>query len=254
MARDLLTVCLPPTPPGGVTAAIAAAMAPYDYDFEEQPGGPAWQGEWDSWHVYGGHDGDGFPVSPADEADPRLIFEPTLPNGAVRQRTPSRWDGGPRALLDFDAARAPVAARAAEHWRAWQEFTEGFPPAVPFDVFAERARQDLAGYPVARARADYYGQPLITAANDSAEVCGLFPRLTDPLHHFRGTRAEFIRRETAQVVPTNHLLTLDGQWIDGTVEDWGRRIGRSGDYHLFADAYLENLPGDCLVVRLRFHS
>ncbi|MER7752610.1 hypothetical protein [Kitasatospora sp. NPDC097643] len=254
MARDLLTVCLPPTPPGEVAAALDTVMARYSYDFEAQPGGPAWQGEWDSWHVYGGYDGDGFAVSPVHEADPRLIFDPALPSGTPRERTPSRWDGGPRELLDFAAARAPVAARAAERLRRWQEFAARHPAALTLETFVERARRDPAGYPLAQARADYFAQPLIAAADTSPEVCGLFPRFVDPLDHFRGGPGEFVRRESARVVPTNHLLTLDGRWVDGTVEDWGARLdGRTGDYYAFADDYLENLPGECLVIRLRFH-
>ncbi|MFJ9690663.1 hypothetical protein [Kitasatospora sp. NPDC101183] len=251
MSKGLLTVCLPPTPPDEVEAAIAAAMAPYDY--AEQTGGSAWQGEWDSWHIYGGYDGDGFLVSPANEADPRLIFHPTGPRGITRQRTPSRWDGGPRALLDFHAARAPVATRAAERWQEWHTFAARFPPALPFEDFIARARQDLVAYPVAQARDDYYEQPLIKEANESHEVCRLSPLLSDPIDYFGDDQAKFVRSETERVIPTNHLLLLDGRWIDGTLEDWGRDLGESGDYHRFANEYLETLPGDCLVIRLSFH-
>ncbi|MER8182602.1 hypothetical protein [Kitasatospora sp. NPDC094015] len=253
MARDLLTVVLPPTPPGEVMAALDAAMAPFDYNFDEQPGGPAWQGKWDWWHVYGGYDGDGFRVTPEHEADPRLIFEPSMPTGTIRERTPLRWDGGPRGLLDFDAARAPVAERAAERRRAWDLFSAGYPPAVPFEDFIERARRDLTAYPVARAREDFLAQPLINAADAPGEACGLFPRMTDPLGHFRGSPEEFVQRETSRVVPTNYLLTLDGHWIDGTSDHWGSKLGRTGDYHRFADDHLDNLAPDCLVVRMRFH-
>ncbi|MFI6151610.1 hypothetical protein ACIBCA_02810 [Kitasatospora sp. NPDC051170] len=83
--------------------------------------------------------------------------------------------------------------------------------------------------------------------------CGGGRAGTAAASHFRGSRAEFVRRETDLVIPTNYLLPLDGRWIDGTIDHWGRDLGLSGDYHRFADEYLEALPGDCLVVRLRFH-
>ncbi len=253
MSKDLLTICLPPTPPSEVMAALDAAMAPFDYDNQ---GFEIWQGEWDSWHVYGGYDGDGFVVTSTNEADPRLIFNPSFPLGEPRERMPLRWDGGPRGLLDFAATRAPVAAAALENRLAWQRFAAGYPPATSLSEFMARAHRDPAAYPVDRARQDYFEQPVVQAVNASPETRELLPSSLDPVGYFGGSEEDFVQSVTLRVIPKNHLLTLDGHWIDGTSDHWGSKLGLTGDYHQyyrFANDYLENLAPECLVVRARFH-
>ncbi|MFE4971298.1 hypothetical protein ACFRAR_04170 [Kitasatospora sp. NPDC056651] len=254
MSKEIVTVCLPPTPPEQVEQALAAAMAPFDYDLTPEPGGPGWQGEWDYWSIRGGFaDDEGFLVRPGHETDPRLIFEHTRPDGTARTQAPSTWDGGPRGLLDFDAARAPVTAKAAADWRTWQQFADAYPTGRPFAAFAERARHEPDTYPMERAREDFLAQPVIGAANTSATVCGTFPRYVDPIAYFHGTEEQFTRRRSAAVIPTPSLLTLDGRWINGDVRNWGEKHGLTGDYYEFADQHLENLPDDCLVVRVWYH-
>ncbi|WP_329188421.1 hypothetical protein [Actinacidiphila glaucinigra] len=60
----------------------------------------------------------------------------------------------------------------------------------------------------------------------------------------------FYRMEAKQAVPTEHLLTLDGVWTDGSVPS---RPGYGNEYLSFANAYLDSLAPDILVIRLRIH-
>ncbi|MEU4097297.1 hypothetical protein [Streptomyces sp. NPDC026673] len=58
----------------------------------------------------------------------------------------------------------------------------------------------------------------------------------------------YYRLEAKWAVPTEHLLTLDGIWTDGSDPS---RPGYGNDYLSFANAYLDDLPPDVLVVHLR---
>jgi hypothetical protein len=114
-----VTVCLPPTPPQEVHAALDAAMAPFDINAPDDLWTP--DGQWDHWHIDAGDDGRRFAYRPECDGDPRLIFEPTYPSGAPRERLPFRCDGGPRGLLDFDATREAAVAWARAYWLADQD-------------------------------------------------------------------------------------------------------------------------------------
>jgi hypothetical protein len=49
VAKERVTVCVPPCGPGDVQGAIGAAMAPYDCNREPTPGEPeveTWRGFW----------------------------------------------------------------------------------------------------------------------------------------------------------------------------------------------------------------
>uniref|UniRef100_UPI002F91316E hypothetical protein n=1 Tax=Streptomyces sp. NBC_01562 TaxID=2975879 RepID=UPI002F91316E len=58
-------------------------------------------------------------------------------------------DGGPRGLLDFGAARRPVAAEAARDFHAWHDFAARHPAVHPLEFFWEKHRGDPA-YPPRR--------------------------------------------------------------------------------------------------------
>ncbi|MCX5095014.1 hypothetical protein OOK36_40430 [Streptomyces sp. NBC_00365] len=53
MAKEEVTVCLPPCDKGEAHEAISAVMAPYDYNREDVPDDPEWTGEWDYWRIDG---------------------------------------------------------------------------------------------------------------------------------------------------------------------------------------------------------
>jgi hypothetical protein len=113
-----VNVCLPPTPPRELRAALDKAMAPFDINASDD-----WNpdGQWDHWHIDAGDLWGRFAFRPECDGDPRLIFEPTYPSGAPRERLPLRCDGGPRGLLDFDATRKAAVAWAHAEWLADQD-------------------------------------------------------------------------------------------------------------------------------------
>ncbi|MFJ9777860.1 hypothetical protein ACIRVF_42585 [Kitasatospora sp. NPDC101157] len=255
MTRDMLTVCLPPTDPADVPDALAAAMAPFWYD-AEIPSGGVWQGEWDWWHIFGGDGAAGLAVRAGYEADLRLARNPLWSDGSLRPSQPAeRCDGGPRGLLDLDRDRAPAADAAGADWDGWAAFSADFEPALSQRAMTESVPPGPdAGN---RAYAAFYEQPLIRAA--AAWRAGdlqapWWTRVSDPVAHFTGGREQYVRRVASRVVPTNVLLTLDGEWLDGTLNalEPGALVGHR--YFDFADRYLDALAEDALMVRIRFHS
>ncbi len=252
MTRELITVCLPPTDASEVTAALAAAMAPFWYDAQPQADG-TWQGEWDWWHVFGGDGDSGLAVRPGYDSDPRLVRNPLWSDGSVRKpQSAGRCDGGPRGLLDLDADRAPAAAQAGAQWDGWAEFSARFEPALSRYAISESGP---AEWPAAHAA--FVGQPVIRALiawRESDPQAPEWTRAQDPVAHFAGGREQFVRRVASRLVPTNVLLTLDGEWLDGTLNalEPGALVGHT--YFDYADRYLDALAEDALLVRLRFHS
>ncbi|MER5598034.1 hypothetical protein [Streptomyces sp. NPDC002265] len=107
MAKEMVTVCLPPEAHGRLRPAIEEAMAPFDMNGDHEP----YQGEWDQWWL--GREGDEFDVLPGHEDDPRLVRGPLDADDASRPETHGRCYGGPRGLLDFDGMRARAARLAA---------------------------------------------------------------------------------------------------------------------------------------------
>ncbi|GHF60299.1 hypothetical protein GCM10018790_42830 [Kitasatospora xanthocidica] len=250
MTRDMLTVCLPPTDPADVAEALAGAMAPYWNDAEVPPGGE-WQGEWQWWHVFGGDGDHGLPVRAGYEADPRLVRNPLWSDGSPRPAQPVvRCDGGPRGLLDLDRDRASVAEEAGADWDAWTAFSADYEPALSeSEMFAQ-----TSGSP--QWREAFFAQPVIRAVaalRPTWEEAPRWARAHDPVACYAGGREQYVRRMASRVVPTNVLLTLDGEWIDGNwlSHDPDALVGHR--YRDFADRYLDDLAEDALMVRIRFH-
>ncbi|MFF7990724.1 hypothetical protein ACFZDG_13160 [Kitasatospora xanthocidica] len=80
------------------------------------------------------------------------------------------------------------------------------------------------------------------------------PRPSQPVGRRDGGREQYVRRKVSFVVPTNVLLTLDGERIDGGCSS-GDPDALAGDrYYDFADRYLDYLDAlaeDALMVRIR---
>ncbi|MER7770600.1 hypothetical protein [Kitasatospora sp. NPDC096140] len=251
MSREIITACLPPTDPADVMEALAAAMAPFWNDAEIPPGG-VWQGEWQWWHIYGGYRADGFAVRAGHEADPRLIRNPFELDGRPRPPQPAgRCDGGPRGLLDLDVDRAPVADQAGADWDRWVAFSAGFEPALTLSAMNERACDG------ATAWAAYREQPVVRAAVAlwaSDERARRWTGMSDPVGHYAHTREQFVRRTVARAVTPGVLLTLDGEWIDGTGSSSDPEVLVGARYFDFADRYLDELAEDALAIRVRFHT
>ncbi|MFE3138081.1 hypothetical protein [Streptomyces scopuliridis] len=238
MGKQRITVCLPPVGPDGLKQAIGQAMDPFWYDREDRPH-PDWVGEWDYWFVSGA--GCLFDVLPGHEDDPRLVRYDDW-SGFPEVLPPLRCHGGPRGILDLDTPRAAEARRAASTWTAYRAFADGYPPALRFHHFEERARTLEPEHAREAAVAAFREQPLIQAiAADPA----LEERFTsDPALHMDEDLETYVTRHVAAVLPTPALLTLDGRWVEGGGPDYERMF----------NACLDGLPGDTMVVRVLYHS
>src|SRR4051794_3078176 len=111
MSRFGTVVLLPPTPPQGVEAAIAEAMARFTID---QITG---LGEWDHYRI----DGD-------------LLYHARFDGSPALVRTPGQAPlhcaGGPKRMLDLPAMQATAAGEARVQWQKWRTSPDG-------PVFAE---------------------------------------------------------------------------------------------------------------------
>jgi hypothetical protein len=259
-----VSVCLLPTPHRGIKAALAAALAPFDINSPAE-GNPA--GQWDRWHIGAGEKR--FASKPEYDGDPRLIRERFWPGGGVRDQVPLQCDGGPRALLDFDATRANAIADARRKWlaeqRDWERLVSLNAPAQPLTAFLTRHRADPEGYPRDRAVADHHRQPLIRALNHRPADGLSYPNLaiwvlgpdSDPVTYYTRDPEADLARAAAWAISTYALITADGQWIDNHHRGpFGAALHGedvSGAYARHATAYLDSLDGDCVVVRVRCH-
>lgn len=264
MSKFDLNVCLPPTAPQSLHAALGAAMAPFDINLA---GGGNPDGEWDRWHI-GAGDEDRFAVRPECDGDPRLIFESACPPGQPRDRRPLRCDGGPRGLLDFEATKAEAVAQARTRWQAEQHdfarLVADHPPAEPLTAFLQRHYADPAEYPREQAVANHHAQPLVRALSHRS-AWERYPSLglwvlgpdSDPISHFTRDPQAGLDLATAQALTATALLTLDGQWIEadrpGPFVNVQPGEEPSAAYARQSTAYLDGLDDDCVVVRLLCH-
>jgi hypothetical protein len=224
-------------------------------------------GEWDWWHIDAGDD-DRFVVKPQYDGDPRLIHQPTYPSGGPRDRWPLRCDGGPRGLLDFDAARNTAVARAQAQLHAEQKdyarLVADHPPAEPLTVFLERHRANPDGYPREQAVADHHAQPLVRALNRTS-AWDRYPNLglwvlgpdSDPVSRFTRDSQPDLDRAAAWAITASALLTLDGEWVDTNALGSFTHVlpgeDRDTTYARQSTAYLDELDEDCVVVGLLCH-
>ncbi|MFT9671627.1 hypothetical protein ACMZ5F_29730 [Streptomyces rhizosphaericola] len=237
MAKQCVTVCLPPCAPGeALDRAIAEAMAPFDMNRQDDLPGSG-DGEWDYWYIASGWE---FAVRPGYEDDPRIVRDGEEKN---EPRLGDRCAGGPKALLNLDADRVAVAEEAARRWEAWQEFSAGYPAALPAHHFWARVRLDpQQRYSFEQARAEYESQPLIRAVYADPVLRERFG--DDPVQFILPDRDAYVAEQYADVLPTWALLTLDGRWIEGGTQE----------YHAAFNAYLDRLPDATMLVRVLYHS
>ncbi|MFF0479457.1 hypothetical protein [Streptomyces sp. NPDC004284] len=238
MAKQRVTVCLPPCAPDDLRPALRAAMAPFEYDAQTGRSDEEWQGEWDYWYVSSG--GLEFTVRRGHEDDPLIVRDGQEPDDPPR---PS-WlcDGGPKGLLDLDTGRRRAAEEAAGQWQAWQAFAALHPPCLPYAHFRQKAHDEPGTYPVERALEDFESQPAMRAVQDDPALEERFG--WDPQGWFGVDRAFFVERAAQDVLPSVALLTVDGRWAEGG----------SHAYNVHFNAYVDSLPDETILVRLLYHS
>ncbi|MGW1775260.1 hypothetical protein [Streptomyces sp. NPDC002104] len=259
-----IVVCLPGEDRSRLEEALGEAMAPFRRERDR-----AEELEiWDGWYIRGGLDGGGFELLPGYADDPRLVHEGPGPS------LPGRCAGGPREAMALAEIRAEGAAQAGAAWDLWQELVPLHPPFVPerpgrLWSNPEEYRIELRAR--AEARVAFDAQPLVLAYRERVAALQAAHRghdLTGILHggsvhsvSHLGKR-EFVDEETACLPYFPYVLTLDGWWCgeDGPVH--GACDGPAScphpapivEPHRYGAArYLEALPGDTLLVRVRCH-
>ncbi|MFB7466026.1 hypothetical protein ACFCZ1_21435 [Streptomyces sp. NPDC056224] len=265
MAGMGITVCLAGEARGRLAEAIGEAMAPFECDYR--------RGEeldvWDHWAISGG--GSGFQPLRGREGDPRLVPDGPAPSG--------RCAGGPRELLAFAEIRAEAVEVAGAAWDLWRELARLHPPAEPLAPvvpWSNPAEAEASWQARIAARQAYEAQPLVIAYEErrAALLAGHRGyRLGDSLGHAWPVedvggvgREEFVRLHAESAVPGGSVLTLDGWWCEpGDQPLHGACEGPAVCPHTppfeWTDApwyhgsgrYLEELPGDTVLVRVRCH-
>ncbi|SBT40730.1 hypothetical protein [Micromonospora auratinigra] len=200
-------------------------------------------------------------MRPEHQGDPRLIY-------GDHEAEPLHCAGGPRGLLDFDATRRQAVDRASARWQAqqydFQKLVAEHPPARPLTDFLARHEANPEGYPREQAVADHHAQPLILALNHhtawerypSLGIWVLGPN-TDPISAITRDPQAAFDDAAAWAITAGALLTTEGQWIDpdqlgpfATPPDGEDAIDA---YARQANAYLDKLDDDCIIVRLLCH-
>lgn len=270
MAGVTVTVCLPAEAADDVEGALAKALAPFYSDSEDNP---VSRGMWDSRRIRGGSNGEGFAVAPGHADDPRLIHDDPALDGTPRPSAPGVCAGGPRALLDFSRPHLASERAVAASWDLWHSLSAVHPAAVPLADFAARWRNDPDAFPcVDTMFSAYRSQPLIGAYLDHPFSLGWgyrgFVYDPDPPEHpvigYAGTRAEYIRDHTWTRTPNTDVLTLDGWWLEmyehgiAAVHAFCEPELCRHDPPLPAvwpgsEAYVADLPGDTVLVRVHCH-
>jgi hypothetical protein len=225
--------------------AIETAMRPYDLNRDDD--GP---GEWDHWTLRS----DSLQVRPEHDGDPRILFNPTWPDGSPRQREALQCDGAPVALLDLDRIEAAEVAEAKATWAVWSRFAAQHPPARPLSAFDD---QDPA-----QAKYDHLAQPLVQALAQHAITAGdphypMSMATHDPIALFAGDERTYLASAASLALATRALLTTDGRWVDvfdpTPLGPPTPSESPSGAYLRLAAAYRHSLPPDALIAHLRCH-
>jgi hypothetical protein len=266
MAGLTVTVCLPAGAAGDIEGALTEALAPFDQNGDN----PHERGMWDARRILGGSDGRGFAVARGHEDDPRLIHDDPRYDGTPAPSAPGVCAGGPRSLLDFSRPQAACERAAAASWDLWQHLSAVHPPAVRLAVFVERMQNDPDAFPSGRGDdgmvAAYRAQPLIRAYLDHPWSLGRgYPgspfHSEHPVIGYTGTRADYIRQLSRGLPAATDVLTADGWWRESD----GNAVHASCDPESCphhppeptvwpgSEAYLAQLPGDTILVRLHCH-
>lgn len=205
--------------------------------------------KWDWWEVGGRFSGLWLPTEPGN---PSLL--PAAPDwNTPEDMDPMAVNGGPKRLLDLEGARNREGKAAADRWDTFHAIAAKYPEAHPWSRFWARHEADPEGYPAARARSDYWAQPLKQALDN-------FPigqSWTCPIDEYTVDREVYVARNRAAANTGYALLTLDGEWIaPGEMGWWGFSSDEQEDrdaYREKANAYLDVLDSDIYLIAVDCH-
>lgn len=202
--------------------------------------------KWDWWKV-GGRWPALMRVASAHDGDPDVI------NGdlswtademdKLRSEGPLNCDGGPKRILDLGLTRATAAARRAEEFDKFHALIKDVEQPKPWSHFLDRHKAD-GQYSIEQAREDFHGQPGVLALNGSdfrfwaAEAIALYCRPRDAV------LAEARDRAIAGFA----LLTMEGEWREPNEAPESKDA-----YYRQANAYIEALPEDAVLVNVDIH-
>lgn len=269
-------MCLPPDSLSNVVTAIDTAMAP----FEAMQGFAGERDQWDQWSIVGGSGSSGFRILPGMEDDPRLIHDQLHWRDGPQPSLAGMCAGGPRGLLDLVGPGAEAEIAAGQLWDLFHQLRGELPTALPMDHFVALPENQLPYVPVGRdaegyrlmpdpgrlqAEQQYRAQPLIQRLRTASFfTAGAVCQLPEILPWFALPREQYVARRVEEARRKSELLTLDGWWIElnyppvhGACEsltNCPHRAGRTEPWtRAEMAAYLELLPDDVIVVRLRCH-
>ncbi|WP_103529026.1 hypothetical protein [Streptomyces sp. SM12] len=202
--------------------------------------------KWDGWRIGGRWQGH-FPVTAGGSlADPRLVrAEPIVYDSAGE---PTWVDGGPRALLDFEALRTAAATEATESYVQWAALTDGLPTAEPWRTFSDRISG--SDYSLADAQRDYRAQPVVERTRADED----FRWLGRPVDAFAGGHDAFVRRAALKAGLGGAYLDLSGEWhAPASGRDLFGTSSETAQHYEWVSAEMDALDPETVIVAVDCH-
>lgn len=276
MAGLGIRLCLPPGSTDGIVAAVDVAMAP----FESMRGFAAERDQWASWRIAGGADGAGFWIAAGAEDDPRIIHDQPHWRTGAEPSLPGMCAGGPRGLLDLHRPARDAEHSAERLWDLYHQLRPKLPAVVPREHFLQLPENNLpfepdnlitlaSGLVVSRGQVNadnqYLEQPIMRELRASPFwQAGAMSRAYDIMAYFDLSREQYVAARMEETRPFDALLTLDGWWVEigyppvhGACDDLDACPHRHGMTQpwtsLDIERYLQRMPDDVVIVRLRCH-
>lgn len=160
--------------------------------------------------------------------------------------------GGPKYALDLEATRDRAEHEAREADVKWREVVRDTPEGQPWKAFVAET-ENVPGYTIEQARADYHNQPRILALVNTD-----FRFARDPIAEYDRTPLdERVRVAREQAILGYALVRRDGSWLAPGEMGW---FAMSSDddssrsqYRQAASAYIDALPDDAWLVMVDCH-
>jgi hypothetical protein len=147
---------------------------------------------------------------------------------------PAWCAGGPVRLLNLAGMRDAAAVGANLRHRQWFGAVTGTPKATPWHVFHERHLNDLTGYRMDLARAEFEAQPRVTAMRLHNAAYPTARQLNpDELEILQAGPTVYANYHRMWTVVTDALLTCEGmrlQPASAHLTDWVSYLQQANEY------------------------